>query len=183
MKEHIILAHQLWKKVLLQNDNVIDATCGNGHDTYFLSTITKGKIFAIDIQKKAIENTKKLLEEKNKTYFSKKIFLFNRSHKDFSFIKEEIKLIVYNLGYLPGADKSITTKAKDTLISIKNGISLIKKGFLSIMCYPGHAEGKKEEKEIISFLSTLNSNKFKILFHKWINKKNFPSFIWIEKID
>ena len=56
------------------------------------------------------------------------------------------KLIVYNLGYLPGSDKLLTTKTSSTLLSVEKALSLIApNGAISITCYPGHEEGKKEE--------------------------------------
>ena len=43
----------------------VDATCGNGKDTVFLASLVKenGHVFAFDIQKAAIENTRAVLEK------------------------------------------------------------------------------------------------------------------------
>lgn len=47
----------------------------------------------------------------------------------------------YNLGWLPGGDKSITTKLEDTLQSIEAAKRLVKHGgMISVMLYRGHAE-------------------------------------------
>jgi methylase of polypeptide subunit release factors len=142
MKNHLLLAQKYWKNLLKPIDNVIDATCGNGLDSLFLKKlIYKGKLFCLDIQKKALENTHFLLKKENVDF--KNIFLIKKSHEDFSYIpKTPVKLIVYNLGYLPKSDKTITTKTKTTLKSIKNTLNLIEKdGGISITCYPGHLEG------------------------------------------
>ncbi|KPK32710.1 MAG: hypothetical protein AMS24_03400 [Chlamydiae bacterium SM23_39] len=184
MKNQLItISHKYWKDLLKPNDNVIDATCGNGYDSLFLSSIIKkGFLFCIDIQKKAIENTYSLLKEKK--CFLKNIFLLNCSHTFFSpLIKNHpIKLITYNLGYLPGFNKKVTTKANTTLLSLKNALPLITpNGAISIMCYTGHAEGKIEKKQIFSFLSTLSPISYTTLSHDYINKKNSPCFIWIVK--
>ena len=182
--EHIKLAHKYWKDLLDPSDNVIDATCGNGKDTLFLSKLLpNGKIFCFDIQKKAIENTFSLLKENLEKDFTKRIFFINNSHEDFSSIEKSIpiKLIVYNLGYLPGGDKNITTKTSSTLESINNALKIITQdGAISITCYP-HKEGLKEQEAILKFLESLNSPKYSICFHKWINKKNVPNLIWIRK--
>ena len=80
-----------------------------------------------------------------------KIKLIHSSHTTFP---EEIKsgtvrLIVYNLGYLPGSDKALTTKVETTLESINHAQRLIMEGgVISVTCYPGHPEGKKEEEEL-----------------------------------
>lgn len=47
----------------------------------------------------------------------------------------------YNLGWLPGGDKSITTELEDTLESIEAARRLVKSGgMISVMLYRGHAE-------------------------------------------
>lgn len=47
----------------------------------------------------------------------------------------------YNLGWLPGGDKSITTKLEDTLESIEAAKRVVKHGgMISVMLYRGHAE-------------------------------------------
>lgn len=47
----------------------------------------------------------------------------------------------YNLGWLPGGDKSITTNLEDTIASIDSAKRLIKSGgMISVMLYAGHTE-------------------------------------------
>lgn len=47
----------------------------------------------------------------------------------------------YNLGWLPGGDKSITTKLEDTLESIEAAKRLVRHGgMISVMLYTGHSE-------------------------------------------
>ena len=177
-KAHIKKAHSLWDAFLKEDSIVIDATCGNGLDSLkLIKIISKGKLFSFDIQKKAIENTKMLLNGfENISYFLD-------SHADFSkFIKKEINLIVYNLGYLPGSDKSITTKVDSTVDSIKSGLSILaNNGAISITCYPGHLEGDREEKALYQFLSSLDSRKYSICHHRWVNREKAPSLFWVEK--
>jgi len=38
------IAHELWLQIVRPGDTVVDATCGNGHDTVFLATVRKIKI-------------------------------------------------------------------------------------------------------------------------------------------
>src|SRR6185436_10014836 len=65
---------------------------------------------------------------------------------------EKVKLIVYNLGYLPGGNKSLTTLTSTTLTSLNTAYALLAPGgALSITCYPGHPEGAREEAAIHSW--------------------------------
>ncbi len=183
---HLIIAKNYWKNFLEKNHVVIDATCGNGYDSLFISQILldslKGKLYCFDIQKKAIEATYLLLKNNLPYKIFEKITFINKSHEDFSkYIKTKVNLIIYNLGYLPKSNKQLTTKVSSTLLSIKSALSLLDdKGAISITSYPGHEEGEKEEKALLSFLSTLDNLKYSVCYHKWLNKEKAPSIFWIE---
>lgn len=129
---------------------MVDATCGNGHDSLFLASFERGDLYCIDIQEKAIIQTKNRLS----AYPNSQFHL--RSHQDLTFINGEIDLIVYNLGYLPGGNKEIITKASTTVLSLQSALSkLSKDGMISIMIYTGHEGGKKEKDNIMSFIKAL----------------------------
>lgn len=148
-------------KVVKYNDKVIDATIGNGKDTLTLcKKVNKGHVFGFDIQEDAIVNTSKLLSEFNN--FS----LYKKSHEyiydTLSDYDSKISLVIFNLGYLPGGDKSITTNVKSTIKGIEGSIKLLNnKGEILIVIYPGHDEGKKEEQAILNFIKDNNSINYK----------------------
>lgn len=140
-----------------------------------LSSLAK-KVYSFDIQEDAINNTKKLLNKNN----IKNVTLINDSHeyldKYLDKYKEKVSLIMFNLGYLPGGNKSIMTNYKTTLKAIEKGINLLnKKGIILVTCYP-HEEGKKESKEIINYLK---SNDIKYYIYKNTNNINAPFLIEI----
>jgi hypothetical protein len=174
---HLKIAKEYWKSHLSPDDLCIDATCGNGHDTLFLSKLCH--CIGLDIQVKALQNTEELLQkEKSKAT----LHLLSHDLLDTLKLPCAPKLIVYNLGYLPGADKSITTKTKTTLLSIQKSLQLLAKGgALSITCYPGHLEGEKEEEAILDFVKTLPSTNWQACHHRWLNRPRSPSFLWILK--
>lgn len=185
---HLTLAKTYWKTHLSPGDIVVDATCGNGNDTLFLCEYLlsdpDSAVFAFDIQPQAIQNTESLLKKHLSPDYFQRVLLHRRSHLELSAVPYPYspRLIVYNLGYLPGASKEITTKTETTLESIKMGLQLISDdGAISITCYPGHLEGEKEEKELIEFVKTLPSHKWNVCYHTWLNKTKAPSFIWIEQ--
>ncbi len=164
-KPHIILAQEYWKSLVKPEDLVIDMTCGNGHDTLFLANL-KATVFGFDIQQSAIDATHKLVPGAT---------LFCKSHDELvnTPLPQNPKLVVYNLGYLPGGDKSIVTKRSSTLESLKQALSL--SSAISIMCYPGHEEGLEEEREILNYVKTLSPREWTVVYHQWINRPRAPS--------
>ena len=93
---------------LHNGDTVIDATCGNGHDPLALAKMGAGKIYAFDVQETAISNTGSLLTKENIPLDN--VHLILDSHANMcNYIKEKVQVVVFNLGYLPSADKSVTT--------------------------------------------------------------------------
>jgi hypothetical protein len=181
---HLSLAHETWQKFLRPGDGAIDATCGNGHDTLFLAKLLldhpESFLAAIDLQQQAIDQTNKLL--KNNLTDLSRLLLERRCHADLASLNlpKKPRLIVYNLGYLPGGNKNITTQTEKTLISLTEALSLIEKdGALSITCYPGHEEGAREEKAIESWASRLNPLRWRASFQRVINRPSAPSFLWL----
>ena len=67
--------HRMIKEHIKEGDCCVDATAGNGNDTEFLCRLTgaDGKVYAFDIQKAAVEHTKKRLEEAGLTERAKVI--------------------------------------------------------------------------------------------------------------
>jgi methylase of polypeptide subunit release factors len=180
MKPHLVYAHRYWGQIVRPADVVIDATVGNGHDTVALAQMLQGKgsLIGYDIQPQALENTKirlaKLPEEERRI-----VTLKLQSHVCFE--EKEAKLIVYNLGYLPGGDKRITTKGATTVESLQNALKILSDhGAISLTCYPGHKEGAEEQEVLLSFLKTLCSTQWQICTHQWFNRPRSPTLIWIE---
>ncbi len=184
---HLTLAKSYWKTHLKPGDIAIDATCGNGHDTLFLSQLllsdSSSAIFSFDIQPEAIQNTETLLKRNLSPDHFRRVLLHRRSHLDLNAVPLPYspRLIVYNLGYLPGGNnKSLTTQTDSTLESVKLSLELLADdGAVSITCYPGHDEGMREEAALLSFAQTLSSKEWNVCHHKWLNRPRSPSLLWI----
>lgn len=180
MKPHLTLAFECWKQILKPSDIVIDATCGNGYDTQRLSCLVpEGMVFSLDIQEKALASAKKRVDAKNVSFLL-------QSHVELPEIFP-VKLIVYNLGYLPKGNKDITTLCYTTLLSLKKGLSLLcPGGAISITCYSGHSEGAREERAVFDFAQTLDPVLWKVQVYEWktIERPTHPSlFVFQKKID
>ncbi|PNY02291.1 rRNA methylase-like protein, partial [Trifolium pratense] len=129
---------RVWKHVVQKGDTVIDATCGNGFDTLALLNLVadddshNGYVYALDIQKDALDKTSLLLEE---SLNSNEV---RRTIKECSF-----RLIAFNLGYLPGGDKEIITRSETTLLALEAAKRiLILGGLIGTVVYIGHPGGR-----------------------------------------
>ena len=171
MKPHLTYAHNYWKNLVRPGDLIIDATVGNGYDTLFLASLLQGQgqLIGYDIQEKALDQTQerlRVLPEHEREI----VFLKCQSHAHFDEVN--VQLIVYNLGYLPGGNKELTTQMETTLQSLKNALRIVRRGgAISITCYPGHAEGYKEQGAILDYLQTLPSAQWNICFHQWLRAR------------
>lgn len=170
---------QLMSNHLKDNDLVIDATVGNGKDTLFLANlVSKGFVYGFDIQQTALDNASKLLKRNNITNYQ----LFLEDHQNINkFLKDylgKISLVNFNLGYLPGGDKSITTNYQSTIKAIDNALKLLNnKGMILITVYPGHKAGFEEHKAIENYLKKLKN--YQINYYHNTRKKGAPYLIKI----
>ena len=98
--------------------------------------------------------------------------------------REEIDLIIFNLGYLPKGDHSITTQADTTIEGVDQSIGLIKKhGMVVVVVYHGHSEGKREKDAIEEYIGDLDQKKYNVVKFSFANQINTPPYvIAIEKI-
>jgi 16S rRNA C1402 N4-methylase RsmH len=165
-----------------QGDIVIDATCGNGNDTLFLSRLVgeNGHVFAFDIQKLAIENSKQRLADNNA---DQNVTFIHASHDEImerlrSTVFEKAAGAIFNLGYLPGSDKSITTTGSSTIRAIEQLLQLLKpEGIIVLVIYHGHEEGKSEKELVMDYVKNLDQKQAHVLQYEFINQKNDPPFV------
>lgn len=186
LSPHLFLAKKYWSEHLSMGDFVIDATLGNGHDSLFLSKLVinneSGCILGIDIQEEAIVSSKNKMQHELDVEIFQRINLKQMSHADIDKIvyEKKPKLIVYNLGYLPGQNKNITTLTETTISSLEKALNILADdGAISVTCYPRHEEGSRETQAVYDFLTKLDPKLWSVCKHEYINKPYCPVFIWI----
>ena len=171
----------LLKKSIAEGDIAIDATCGNGNDTVLLSHLVgkKGKVYAFDVQKEAIDLTATKLKEAG----LENVNLILDGHENvLNYISSEISTAIFNLGYLPGSDKLVTTRGDTTWKAVVDILSLLKVGGIIILViYHGHEEGKVERNYIEKKVATLDVGATSVLRYEFLNKVNAPYMIAIER--
>lgn len=177
------LAKHFIAEVLEVGDFAIDATAGNGNDTLFLArkVLDGGKVYSFDIQKQAIHNTRERLVKEG---IINRVELFNCSHEQISEnVKANVKVAMFNLGYLPKGDHGIITKGTSTTIALKQVLELLLPGgLISICIYTGHQGGKTEKEQVCSFVKKLDYRRYNVMKIDCFNKINEPPLlILIEK--
>ncbi|MFN4874571.1 MAG: class I SAM-dependent methyltransferase [Akkermansiaceae bacterium] len=173
------LLHVLLADIIQPGDTVIDATAGNGHDTVFLAEAVgdAGRVIAIDIQAEAISSTRRVLEEKR---FENRVDLHEGSHAELAqyVAKSSVAAIVFNLGYLPGADHAVMTQVDSTLQALAGAVIALKEGgVLAVVCYPGHKGGDVESARVESCLRDLEN--FRLAKYELLSTQRASPFLLI----
>ena len=174
------MAHDFLAQVITKDDVVVDATMGNGHDTLFLAKLAK-QVYAFDIQEKALEKTSQRLQEAGLT----NVELLLQGHETVDQFVTEVKAAIFNLGYLPSADKNIITKPQTTIEALEKLCRmLIKGGRIAIMIYYGHEGGDIERDAVMDFVSQLPQQEYTATIYRTLNQINNPPFlVMIEKLE
>ncbi len=177
------LARKQFAGVVGEGDTAVDATAGNGRDTIFLAGLVgpSGRVYAFDIQQRAIRKTASLLEQNN---LHKRVALIHAGHESMaSHIEGPVTAAMFNLGYLPGGDRSIVTRPETTLQGLAAALQLLKSGGLAtLVIYPGHEGGAKEKKALLDYCCTLDSEEFRVIYTRLLNcSGNPPELLAVKK--
>ncbi len=175
LMQGVEFSHWLFNNYLDKHDILIDATCGNGKDTLFLANKlnSEGKLYAFDIQKEAIENTKHKVKVNT---LKGNINYINDGHENMDeYVDESVDGIIYNLGFLPGSNKDIKTEKDTTITSLNKSLDLLNVGGLIVaVIYSEHEGGFDEKEAVLNFARKLNYKKYNVLHYHFINQKKTP---------
>lgn len=175
------LAMSVTLAYIRSGDTVVDATCGSGQDTVSLAKAVgkDGLVYAFDIQKKALI----LTEARLKTHGFNNVKMVKGSFVSMSsYIPERsAAAVVFNLGYLPGGDHSITTTAETTIKGLEAALRTIRPGgIVTVVLYDGHEEGAEEKRRVLEWAKALDSREYHAAYVSLINQNNDPpEILWI----
>ncbi|PKR78148.1 16S rRNA (cytosine(1402)-N(4))-methyltransferase [Halalkalibacillus sediminis] len=181
MKSIIPLAHSILEESLREGDIVVDATLGNGHDSLFLSKIVRkeGAVYGFDIQEEAILQSKKLFQQED----AQNIYTFNIGHENAADLLkqkevESIDGVIFNLGYLPGGDHTVTTLSRTTIIAFNDLFELLKPNkYIVFVVYPGHEQGNHESDSLVSHLSKIPAKDADIAKYQMVNRSEAAPYV------
>jgi len=156
----------------------IDATLGHGNDLLYMSDMVgpQGRVVGFDIQKDAIDSSADMLKKKAQY---QNYDLVHAGHETMAdHVEGPVDFIIFNLGYLPKGDKTITTKETTTLEAIKAGLGLLRQhGLLWLVIYSGHEAGQLEARALEAYASQLEQKNYSVMKMQAINQANRPPYI------
>ncbi|WP_455200334.1 FAD-dependent oxidoreductase [Kaarinaea lacus] len=183
----VTLAKRYLSEQIKSGDVVIDATVGNGYDTEFLARCVgpEGKVLGFDIQQQAIARASQRLAS---LQLKDRVTLYNVDHKHLldsigSTLRGNIAAITFNLGYLPGNEKSVKTQTASTISALEQAIQLIKPGgIITVVSYVGHQGGGEEANSVQEFLKQSSGRNLNIKTFSSINiKDKAPALVVVTK--
>jgi SAM-dependent methyltransferase len=188
-------AHQLVGQRVRPGETVADATAGNGNDTLFLAKQVGagGRVYGFDIQREAIEATRRKLEEAGIAVANGEregvVRLVLDSHTEMARHIDpddagRVAAVMFNLGYLPGSDRQVITLPDSTLSALNSALSLLRPGgILTAVVYPGHPGGQEEAEAVEAWASALPQREAQALVYRFANRRPSPPYlIAVEKI-
>lgn len=144
------LSHQILDRLTNSNDIIIDATLGNGYDSLYLSNLVS-HIYSFDIQKQALDNSEKTLQNVGN------VSMILDSHLNYQNYVKNYHGVIFNLGYLPTGNKSVTTTSKTTISTLEKMIQDNLARFILLVVYPGHDEGYIESHDLQKYLENISN--------------------------
>ncbi|WP_263786294.1 class I SAM-dependent methyltransferase [Salinibacter grassmerensis] len=172
-------AHTLAGRAVEEGGVAVDATVGNGHDTAFLARAVgpDGSVVGFDVQEKALAEARECLEAEAP---AASVRLVHAGHQTLARHLDEAKqgrvgAIMFNLGYLPGGDHSITTRPETTRQALKASAEVLRPGgVITTVAYTGHEGGKAEAEAVETWVSALPQEQFRALSYRFPNWSNDP---------
>lgn len=152
------------RSLIQSGDSVVDATAGNGYDCQWLAEAvgSSGCVHAFDIQEEALATTRQRLQVAG---LDQQLQCHLRCHSDMAqHVPAGQRVILFNLGYLPGSERLVTTLRASTLVALKASLDLLAVGgCLSVMSYTGHAAGQEEYHAVEQFFHKLPISRFTVI--------------------
>ena len=168
-------AEELIRQAVEPGARVIDATMGNGYDTQWLAELVgeSGHVYGFDIQLEAVNRTRDRLAAAG---LENRATLFHAGHDHIAeLVGEPVDAAVFNLGWLPGTDKALRTRAETTLTAVNAALDRLKEGALMTICvYPGHPEGRDELDRLIAWGRALPGEKYDVMARAYLNQSGDP---------
>lgn len=187
MEGILTFAKTLTRGVVRAGDTAVDATVGNGHDTLFLADLvgSNGRVYGFDVQAVALERAAQRLEEAG---VQDRVHLIQQGHEHMAETvpveaRDSLRAVMFNLGYLPGSDRSRITEPSTTISALQAAADLVQPGgVITVVVYSGHEGGTEEAEAVEAWSNALDQRAFRALSYRFVNRRNDPPrLIAVEK--
>jgi SAM-dependent methyltransferase len=181
----VTLSHFYLRQRVRPGDLVLDATCGNGLDTLLLAELVGegGRVWAFDLQPRAIEATRELLDGHGRLG---SVELIEAGHERLGeFVPDGLAAVVFNLGYLPGGGANPLITAPDSTVSaLQQAAQLLKPGgLITVSLYTGHPGGPEEALAVEQWGAELSPKKFNVWCSRQLNRPGIaPYLVLVERV-
>lgn len=177
------MSHLFLRRAVSAGDAVVDATCGNGHDTLFLARLVGngGTVWAFDVQEEALATAEKLLHGEGCLPW---VHLVLAGHERMvEYVREPVRAVVFNLGFLPGREGGVVTRPETTLSALEHATELLLPGgIIAIALYTGHQGGAEEAAAVEQWSARLPPRIFTVWQSRQLNRSHTaPYLVLIEK--
>lgn len=171
-------------------DAVVDATAGGGVDTLFLARLAGpgGRVFAFDVQAAALARTRRRLDEAaaaGERLAEAELVLAGHermAERIPADLHGRVAAVMFNLGYLPGAEETVITLTETTLAALEAALALLRPGgVLTIVVYPGHAGGDAEAVAVVAWAAAVPRQVGQSVLYRFPQKDASPYLIAIVK--
>ena len=178
----VAFCHEFLAARLRPGGLYLDATCGNGHDTLFLCRLAGegGRVLGLDIQPAAVEATNRRLAAAGYGAVGRALC---RDHRDLLTVVAPgtADCVVFNFGWLPGADHTVHSAATTTLPALEAALAALKPGgVLAAVLYSGKVIGEGEKQAALRFFESLPLARYTVLvcrFANWADTAPLPCFV------
>lgn len=173
--------HTFLRAAVHPGDIVVDATAGNGNDTVFLAECvgSSGVVYSFDVQEAALQATARAT-----SHYAGHLRLVHAGHHEMlSHVDPahigRVAAAVFNLGYLPGGDKSIVTTPETTIAAVEQALELLRpEGMLVVVCY-NHDQGQREYEHLRTMLQAMSQHRASVLECNFINQVGNPPMAFV----
>lgn len=173
--------HMLLRQHLGPGDVAVDATAGNGLDAACMAECigAEGVLYCFDVQPVALEVTSARLQGiPVQGYAVLAGHERMREHVPAE-LHGRVRAVTFNLGYLPGGDKALTTMADTTRVALEAARDILADdGIITIVCYR-HQEGERELMVLRSVLPSWSQDRYTVTETSFINQRGTPPIVFV----
>lgn len=176
----VALSHHFLRGRVRPGDCAVDATCGNGRDTLLLAQLVgpDGRVWAFDVQEHAMAATRLRLEEAG--CLAQTELVLAGHERLAALVREPLRAVVFNLGYLPGGDRQVVTEPDKSVAALQQAAQLLAAGGIITVCvYTGHPGGTEEGAAVAGWGAALDPMRFNVWQSRQLNRPGTAPYLMV----